>query len=266
MGLAWAAEYPQQAIMSAQATLDFFPGHDGVRIAVHRLGEGRPVLLLHGLSSSAQINWIRYGTAARLAEAGFEAIMIDQRVHGRSDTPADAAAYPQDVMLLDMEAVIPALGLDSFDLAGYSMGSRICTALVTRGLAPRRLVLGGMGLEGLLDWAPRRQFFLDALDRFDIARAGDRDFMAIQFMKTIKVDREALRHLLLSMPNISEADLAAVTMPTLVLSGSEDRDNGSAQALAQALPNAEYWTVPGNHMSCITLPDFGEAIVRYLAA
>ncbi|HWJ71461.1 MAG TPA: alpha/beta fold hydrolase [Sphingobium sp.] len=252
--------------MTSEATIDFLPGHGGDLLAIHRLGEGRPVVLLHGLSSSATINWMRYGTAQRLADAGFEAIMIEQRVHGRSAAPQDAAAYPPDVMALDMEAIIPALGLGAFDLVGYSMGARLSTALVLRGMRPRRLVLGGMGLEGLTNWRPRRQFFLDALDRFAVAKAGDADYMAIQFMKTVKTDPVALRHLLLTMPDITREALAGITMPTLILCGADDRDNGSADALVAALPDARRGIIPGNHMSCITLPEFGEAITDYLAA
>ncbi len=251
--------------MTEHATLDFLPGHDGVSIAVHRLGKGKPVVLLHGLSSNAQMNWIRYGTAKRLADAGIEAIMIEQRVHGRSASPGDPVSYPRDVMALDMEAVLPALGLGSFDLVGYSMGSRVATSLVLRGLAPRRLVLGGMGLEGLTGWQPRRQFFLDALDRFDVAKPGDADFMAIQFMKTVKIDPVALRLLLLSMGDITRGSLSAITMPTLVLCGEQDEDNGSADALVAVLPDARRGVIPGNHMSCITLPDFGAALADYLA-
>ena len=67
-------------------------GHLGTRLAIHRLGSGRPLLLLHGLFSSAQVNWIKYGTAAQLAEAGFEAIMPDLRAHGASEAPHDPAA------------------------------------------------------------------------------------------------------------------------------------------------------------------------------
>jgi len=251
--------------MTNKPTVDFLPGHGGASLAVHRLGAGPPVLLLHGLSSSATINWIRYGAAQRIADAGYEAIMIDQRVHGQSAAPREPDAYPPDVMALDMEAIIPALGLGTFDLVGYSMGSRLSVSLVLRGLAPRRLVLGGMGLEGLTNWQPRRQFFLDALDRFDTAKSGDRDFMAIQFMKTVKVDPVALRQLLLTMPDVSRDALSAITMPTLVLCGIDDNDNGSADALVEALPDARRGTIPGNHMSCITLPDFGEAIASYLA-
>ena len=252
--------------MSTKPTLQLLQGHLGVEIAVHRLGSGPAVILLHGLSSSAQINWIRYGTAQRLAAAGFEAIMIDQRVHGKSAAPTQESDYPADVMLRDMKAVIPQLGLDAFDLVGYSMGSRIALSLVADGLAPRRLVLGGMGLEGLLDWQRRRQFFLDALDHFDTTKAGDRDFMAIQFMKTVKIDPVALRYLLLSMRDISLETLDKITLPTLVLCARDDDDNGSADALVAALPNAERGTMPGNHMTCITTPEFGEAIVNYLAA
>jgi len=252
--------------MTDQLHVDFLPGHGGASIAVHRLGAGRPVVMLHGLGSSAQVNWIRYGTAQRLADAGFEAIMIDQRVHGRSAAPQGAEDYPPDVLALDMEAVLPALGLGTFDLVGYSMGARLSVALIHRGLAPRRLVLGGMGLDGLVDWLPRRQFFLDALARFDVARPGDRDFMTIQFLKTTKVDRVALERLLLSMSDIGRAALASLTLPTLVLCGEEDEDNGSADALAAMLPDAQRGRIPGNHMNCITFPDFGEAIAGYLAA
>jgi pimeloyl-ACP methyl ester carboxylesterase len=252
--------------MTNEPTVDFVPGHGGAQIAVHRLGAGRPVVLLHGLASNATINWIRYGHAAKLAEAGFEAIMIDQRAHGRSDAPRDPAAYPQGVLALDAEAVLAALDLPEYDLVGYSLGSRISAMLVARGATPRRLVLGGMGLEGFNNWAARRDHFLGVLDRFDISKPGDADYMAIQFMKGAKIDREALGLLLHSTGQMPDNIFSALTMPTLILSGAEDDENGSAAALAQALPDAHLETVPGGHMSCITKPEFGAAIATYLAA
>jgi pimeloyl-ACP methyl ester carboxylesterase len=90
--------------------------------------------------------------------------------------------------------------------------------------------------------------------------------MAISFMKTIQVDPAALRYLLLSMSDIGAESLSALDMPTLVLCGADDMDNGSADALAATLSNAQRGTIPGNHMSCITKPDFGIAIADYLAA
>ena len=55
-------------------------------------------------------------------------------------------------------------------------------------------------------------------------------------------------------------------MATLVLCGTEDDDNGSAEELAAALPNATYAAVPGTHMSRVTKPEFGDALARFLAA
>ena len=237
---------------------------DGIELAIHRLGEGRPVLLLHGLFSSAEMNWIRFGHAARLAEAGFEAIMPDLRAHGASDAPHDPAAYPDGVLVRDVTAVVEALDLADFDLAGFSLGARTAVAAVIAGLAPRRLVLAGMGLEGLSGWDRRAAFFVDAIDRFEEVKRGDPAFMAVAFMKTMKVDRVAARLLLGSVEDISPGDLAAIAMPTLVVCGDKDRDNGSPQKLVDALPNARLEQVPGTHMSSVTEPGLGEAIAGFL--
>ena len=48
----------------------FFEARDGVRLAWREMGEGAPIILLHGLFSSAEVNWIKFGTAARVAAEG----------------------------------------------------------------------------------------------------------------------------------------------------------------------------------------------------
>ena len=53
-------------------------------------------------------------------------------------------------------------------------------------------------------------------------------------------------------------------MPTLVVNGAQDRDNGDPQALTDTLPNAVHVIVPGTHMSCATKPDLGQAIREFL--
>jgi pimeloyl-ACP methyl ester carboxylesterase len=237
---------------------------DGTELAIHRMGEGRPVLMLHGLFSSAEMNWIRFGHAAKLAEAGFEAVMPDLRAHGDSAKPHDPKAYPDGVLVRDVEAVVEALGLEDFDLVGFSLGARTAVAAVIAGLAPRKVVLAGMGLEGLSGWDRRAAFFLDAIERFDAVRREDPAFMAVQFMKTMKVDRTAARLLLETVEDIASDELAAIAMPTLVVCGDQDRDNGSPQKLVDALPNARLEQVPGTHMSSVTEPALGEALVEFL--
>lgn len=242
----------------------FVEGAAGARLAVHRMGAGRPVVLLHGLFSSAQVNWIKFGTAERLIEAGFEAIMPDLRAHGQSDAPHDPAAYPADVLVQDALALVAMLELTDYDLIGFSLGARTAVRGVLAGLTPRRLVLGGMGLEGLSGWARRSAHFIDAIDRFGTIPREDPAYLAQNFMKSMAIDRAAARLLLQSVDDTAAAALDAVTMPTLVVCGSEDDDNGSAEALAQQLPDAIYRAVPGTHMSSVTKPEFGAAIVDFL--
>ena len=244
----------------------FFEARDGVRLAWRELGAGRPVILLHGLFSSAEVNWIKFGTAARIAAEGFRVIMPDLRVHGSSDAPHDDWHYPPDVLVNDLNDLVAHLGLDDFDLGGFSLGARTSTRAVVAGMKPRRLILGGMGLAGLAGWQRRGQFFKRVIAEFDTAKRGDDTWMSIQFMKTMKVDRIAAGHLLDSFTDTSPDMLAALTMPVLLVCGDQDQDNGSAPELAAALFDARLVTIPGTHMSSVTQPEMGEAMAAFLAA
>lgn len=245
-------------------TTEFYPSFDGTRLALHRMGQGRPLIMLHGLFSSAEMNWIKWGHAERLAAAGFECLMPDLRAHGQSEAPHAPSAYPDDVLAQDLGALIAHLGLTDYDLCGFSLGARTSVRGVIAGLRPARLVLGGMGLEGLAGWTGRGAFFIDAIDRFDEVKVGDPAFPAVSFMKSMKVDRVAARLLLHTFADTPPDALAALTMPTLIVNGDQDRDNGDPAALTAALPDAVQAIVPGTHMSCVTKPDLSEAIRDFL--
>jgi len=250
-------------------TPERFASFDGTALAVHTLGEGRPVVLLHGLFSSAQMNWIRFGHAQQLAAAGFRAIMLDFRVHGQSDAPRGSEAYPPGVLVRDVAALAEHFALEpgGFDLVGFSLGARTAVHTVAHGvLEPRRLCVCGMGVEGLSDWARRAGFFKRVIDEFDTIKPGDPAFTARTFLKSQGVDRTAARLLLDAMDDFDLASLANITMPTAVICGDEDRDNGSAEGLAALLPDARHIVVPGTHMSSVTKPDLGSAIAGFLAA
>ncbi len=249
-----------------EPTAHFWTASDGVELAYHELGEGKPVILLHGLFSDAQMNWIKFGHAERIAKDGFRVIMPDLRAHGESGKPHDAAHYPKGILARDLRELVGRLELAEFDLGGFSLGARTTVEAVGEGLRPRRAILGGAGLEGLRNWERRKQFFLDAIDQFDTAARGNPHWLSIQFMKTMKVDLLAAGHLLNSFADAFMDWLTAFTMPTLVVCGSEDDDNGSALELAEALPDATFVEVPGTHMSSVTKPELGDAIARFLAA
>ena len=82
------------------------------------------MVLLHGLFSNADTNWIRFGHAAEIAARGFRVIMPDLRAHGDSAAPHDEASYPPDVLARDGLELIAHLGLTDYDLGGYSLGAR----------------------------------------------------------------------------------------------------------------------------------------------
>ena len=239
---------------------------DGVELAWHETGEGRPVVLLHGLFSNAETNWIKFGHAERIAGEGFRVIMPDLRAHAHSGAPHDASCYPRGILARDLRELVRHLDLAEFDLGGFSLGARTVVEAVGEGMRPRKAVLAGMGLKGLREWDRRQDFFLEAIATADTARRGDDHWLAIQFMKTMKIDRTAASHLLRSFVAAPDEWLGAFTMPTLVVAGSEDEDNGPARELARALPQATFREIPGTHMSSVTKPELGEEIARFLAA
>jgi pimeloyl-ACP methyl ester carboxylesterase len=239
---------------------------DGTRLAIHQLGpeDGLPVILLHGLFSNADTNWIKYGHAAKLAEAGRRVIMPEFRAHGQSDAPEDASAYPKDILAADILNLIDMLALDDFDLAGFSLGARTSAKLLTMGLRPRRLVLCGMGWEGIQGWGNRRQFFVDAIDNRNMVKRGDAHYFAVAFMKSQGINPISARHLLHSFGDIDVAALTEIDVPTMVLCGKDDADNGSAPLLAQNLMRAHYVEIPGTHMSSVVEGALGDALVEFL--
>jgi pimeloyl-ACP methyl ester carboxylesterase len=243
----------------------YWSASDGVELAFHELGEGRPVILLHGLFSDANMNWIRFGHAEQIAAKGFRVIMPDLRGHGLSAKPHEPEHYPVGILARDLRELVAHLGLTEFDLGGFSLGARTTVEGVGEGLKPRRAILGGAGLEGLKHWERRKNFFLEAIELFDRVPRGDPHWLSIQFMKSQKIDRVSAALLLQSFADAFLDWLQAFTMPTLVVCGSEDDDNGSAEDLAAMLPNAVFEQVPGTHMSSVTKPEFGEAIASFFA-
>jgi pimeloyl-ACP methyl ester carboxylesterase len=223
-------------------------------------------VLLHGLFSNAETNWLKFGHAAEIAGRGFRVIMPDLRGHGESGAPHDGASYPPDVLAQDGIELIAHLGFTDYDLGGYSLGARTAARMAILGAGPRRLVMGGMGLRGMLDVHRRAGHFRKILTGLGTHERGSPEWLAEAFLKTTGGDPKAMLPLLGSFVDSTEAELRSIAMPALVVSGAEDQDNGPAEALADLLPKGRYVEVPGNHMSAVTRPEFGRAIADFLAS
>ncbi|MBS0283984.1 MAG: alpha/beta fold hydrolase [Proteobacteria bacterium] len=243
----------------------YFESFDGTRIAWREMGEGRPVVLIHGYFSDAQTNWIRYGHAAAIAARGFRVIMPDLRAHGESAKPHEAAAYPPDALTKDGHALIAHLGLSEYDLGGYSLGARTTSRMLATGASPRRVIFAGMGLDGLISANRRADHFRNILTNLGKHPRGSAEWMAEAFLKTTRGDPIALLNVIDTFVSTPIAAVEDFTWPTLCVNGVDDDDNGSAAALADVLPDARYVEIPGNHMSAVTRPELGRAIADFLA-
>lgn len=246
--------------------LSHFESFDGTRIAWREMGEGRPAILIHGYFSNAEINWIKYGHAAKLAERGFRVIMPDLRGHGASDRPHDIAAYPPDALMRDGMALVAHLGLTDYDLGGYSLGGRTTMRMLANGARPRRAVLSGMGLTGIVRTAGRGDYFRNVLTHLGSFERGSAEWMTEAFLKTSGGDPVALLNVLETFVDTPIEAVRGIEVPVAVVTGVDDDDNGSGAELADALPQAIFREIPGNHMSAVTKPELGQAIADFLAA
>jgi len=244
----------------------YFRSRDGLELAYREMGVGRPLVLIHGYFSTATVNWVRYGHAAKIAARGYRVVMPDLRGHGDSAKPHDAVFYPPDVLADDGFALVEHLELTDYDLGGYSLGARTTIRMLARGASPRRAIVAGMGLEGIVHTAGRGSYFRRVLSNLGTFKTGTAEWMAESFLKTVGGDPVALLHVLDTFVDTPREALARIETRALVLTGVEDDDNGSAKELATALPNGRYVEVPGNHMSAVTKAELGMAMAAFLAA
>ena len=90
---------------------------DGSQLYLKDWGTGRPVVMLHGWPLSAD-TFDDLGKA--IADAGMRAIAYDRRGFGRSDQPWDG--YEYDTLATDLADVITAKDARGAALVGFSMG------------------------------------------------------------------------------------------------------------------------------------------------
>lgn len=95
----------------------YIEAKDGTQIHVKDMGQGRPVLLIHGWPLTGDM--FEYQTLA-LLEAGYRVITYDRRGFGQSGHPA--TGYNYDTFADDLAAVLEGLNLNDVSLVGFSMG------------------------------------------------------------------------------------------------------------------------------------------------
>ena len=97
--------------------MNFITTNDDTKLYIKTWGQGRPVILMHGWPLSAD-SWD--DTSLALAKAGFRAISYDRRGFGRSSQPFDG--YDYDTLADDLAAVMDQTAAKDATIVGFSMG------------------------------------------------------------------------------------------------------------------------------------------------
>lgn len=220
------------------------PHHEGNEVASARSRltvPGIPVLMVHGFASSFDRNWREPGWVELLTEEGRAVTGVDLLGHGDADKPHDPAAYA------GLErSVAAALPPDSqADAIGFSLGAQLLLRVAAA--APdrfRRIVVGGVGDNLFADTGS--DVIARAIETGQPPDGSDPAVAALaHFARAPGNDRAALAACL-RRPRVAltQADVAAVAVPVLVILG--DRDfAGPADRLMATLPDARLLSLSG---------------------
>ena len=217
-----------------------------------------PVVLVHGLATSAHRTWVETGWVDLLRDAGREVLALDLPGHG--GTP------PLDDWSLVEEWVAGQLPDGPLDAVGFSLGARIL--LVLASAEPARfgaLVRAGVGANLFRQDGGSAQL-ADELDAVgDASHPLARHFLALA--ESSGTDPVAVRGLLLRhAPPLDDAALAAIEADILVALGTDDFA-GPADPLIERLPRARFVELRGvDHFATPKSMAFLDAGLNHLGA
>jgi len=237
----------------------YFSSFDGTKIYYEVRGEGKPVLLVHGFIVNGD-SWKRTALYADLLNDGYKVLTLDMRGNGKSDKPHDSTAYDNDAEAKDIMLLMKFLKTDQYCVVGYSRGSIITARLLVFDKRIQAAVLGGMGIDFTNPLWPRRIEFYRALMGDSIPELKS----MVNYVQKQGLDQRALAYLQRSQPSTSKDALSKIDQPVLVISGSEDADNGSAKKLAKLLPNSSVGNCPGDHDHASGTPEFSKEVIHFL--
>jgi pimeloyl-ACP methyl ester carboxylesterase len=132
--------------------------------------------------------------------------------------------------------LVESLGLEAYDLGGYSLGGRTALRMLARGARPAHSIIAGQGLDAVQRTANPRgatRRVLAALANRDTLEPGSPDAEAAQWIVQSGNDPRALLNVLNTLVSTPDDALRRILTPTLVVVGTEDTDHASADEGAQ---------------------------------
>jgi non-heme chloroperoxidase len=261
--------------------MSFIKTKDGVSLHVKDTGKGRPVVLVHGWPLNGDM--FEYQSLA-LLEAGYRVVTYDRRGFGQSAHPFEG--YDYDTFADDLATIMDNLDLQAATLVGFSMGGGEVARYLARHGAKRvaKTVLIGSVVPYLLkdDSNPDGvdQSVFDDMkrqirkDRFAFLQSFGKMFYGVGLVSSPV--SEALLDwtfilAVMASPRATLAcvdafgktdfrkDLAAFTVPTLVIHGTSDKTvpiDTAGRAAAKGIAGAKLLEYDGEpHGLFATVPD-----------
>jgi pimeloyl-ACP methyl ester carboxylesterase len=244
--------------------------HNGdVELAFLDEGEGEPIVIVHGFSSNAAVNWVHPSWMTTLTRGGRRVIAFDNRGHGESTKLYDPTAYHSATMAEDVRALLDHLGIARADVMGYSMGARITAFLaLDHPERVRSATFGGLGIN-LVEGQALPPSVADAMEAPSLADVQDpfgRTFRT--FAEQTKSDLKALAACIRgSRQTLSRQEVATLRVPVLIAVGTKDFVAGSPHELAALIPGAQALDIPGrDHMLAVGDKAFKQGLLAFLVA
>jgi pimeloyl-ACP methyl ester carboxylesterase len=264
---------------------DKFFDSKGARIRYVEQGQGTPVILIHGYIGNADRHWINTGVFTNLAR-DHRVIALDCRGHGKSDKPHDPKSYGAE-MGKDIVRLLDHLKLRRAHIVGYSMGAIIAGHLLTTD-ADRFLSATLVGHPVVRKWtaadeedaeATARDLEGDTPFRSLILSApregpppGEEEIRKLSQTLVATNDPKALAayHRGRRALVVTDAQLAAVRVPTLGIIGSADPSLSGMNDMKTVLPALPVIVIEGamhgGERGVLRRPEFLAALREFVAA
>jgi pimeloyl-ACP methyl ester carboxylesterase len=257
----------------------------GVRIRYVDMGSGPAVVLVHGFTGDIERSWINTGVLANLS-TDHRVLAFDLRGHGHSGKPHDPRAY--DEIGLDVIRLLDHTGVKRAHVVGYSLGGIIIAKLLTT--HPERFtsaLIGGAAYRRSRSARADRENEAAAREveagiyraliistaATDEPRPGEEAILARS--REIAGSNDVRAHAALMRARrallVSDAEIAAVRVPTLALVGGADPALLRVQAMREFWQDLHVQVVPGathptvHERGLPRRPEFAQAIRRWIA-
>ena len=234
---------------------------NGVDIFYQIFGEGSRVLLLHGGLSNGDC-WVN--VIPELAAAGYQAVVMDSRGHGRSTFDQRPISY--ELMASDVLALMNHLGIERADLAGWSDGGIIGLQLaLTHPERLNRVVAYGANFDPT---GVRLDIGQNAYFNAYIAEAA-REYQEMSPAPQCWQEFLAnINHMWATEPNYSMEQLQSITTPFLILDGEKEEaiDLNQTKLMWLLIPGAELALMPDtDHFALFEQPEeFSQITLDFL--